>query len=165
MMHVICHAQFDRLPLTATCSLQNKYQLWWHWSCSIASVCKGPSRCHYEIAAQPLGTGSGWYSWVLSASISFSQSRGDPDCARSGFFFCSTGGLLLTECPTVFLQANVPSVEENFISYAYLHILVYIYLKLQSQGNLYDGTHLHFLFLYLYRIRQNRKVSASHETF
>lgn len=148
--------------LHVLCRINN--QLWWHWSCSITSACKEPSRCHYEIAAQPLGTGW-WCCRVLSASISFSWSRGDPHCARSGFFVCSTGGLLLTERPTVFLQANVLSMEENFISYAYLHILTNVYLKSQTQGNLYDGRHLHVLFLYLYCIRATRKSECFPQDF
>jgi len=62
------------------------------------------------------------------------------------FFFCSTRGLLLTEHLMVFLQANVLSMEENFITYTYLCILANVYLKLQTQGNLCDGTHLLFTF-------------------
>lgn len=77
--------------------------------------------------------------WALAASVSFSWTRDCPDCPRSGFSVCSTQRCF-SQCLTLFLQANVLSVVENSISYAYLHVLANVYLKLQTQSNLYDGT-------------------------
>lgn len=102
----------------------------------------------FQVSSQNCHSATG-NSLVLSAALGFSWSRGHLDCARSGFF----EGLLLTEHPIVFLQANLS------------HKFTDVSLKFQTQSRLCERTQLLDWFIYLHHIRQNRNVSSSHKVF